>query len=69
MEKCTYCVQRIKQRAHRIGKTNRSDPRWRDRHSVRTGLPDEAIVRNANDKASRVAKLKAQQRNYRSSAD
>src|SRR5229473_5433804 len=30
------------QRAHRIGKSKRPDPRWHDRHRLRTSLPDRS---------------------------
>jgi molybdopterin-containing oxidoreductase family iron-sulfur binding subunit len=65
MEKCTYCVQRI---------TNARIDAEKQNSEIRDGAivtaceqacPTQAIVfGNANDKESRVAKLKAQQRNY-----
>jgi len=65
MEKCTYCVQRINQA--------RVDAK-RDERTIRDGevvtaceavCPSDAIVfGNLNDPDSRLAKLKAQQRNY-----
>jgi Fe-S-cluster-containing dehydrogenase component len=65
MEKCTYCVQRINQA--------RVDAK-RDERTIRDGevvtaceavCPSDAIVfGNLNDPNSRLAKLKAQQRNY-----
>jgi Fe-S-cluster-containing dehydrogenase component len=65
MEKCTYCVQRINN--VRIESEKQSRP-IRDGEIVtacESACPSEAIVfGNANDPSSRVAKLKAQQRNY-----
>jgi molybdopterin-containing oxidoreductase family iron-sulfur binding subunit len=65
MEKCTYCVQRIN--TVRIESENQNRP-IRDGEIVtacEAACPTEAIVfGNANDPNSRVAKLKAQQRNY-----
>jgi MoCo/4Fe-4S cofactor protein with predicted Tat translocation signal len=65
MEKCTYCVQRIN--TVRIESENQNRP-IRDGEIVtacEAACPTEAIVfGNANDPSSRVAKLKAQQRNY-----
>jgi len=69
MEKCTYCVQRINNL--RIGAEKENGGIGRE---IRDGeivtaceqaCPSEAIVfGNANDPNSRVAKLRAQQRNY-----
>jgi MoCo/4Fe-4S cofactor protein with predicted Tat translocation signal len=65
MEKCTYCVQRINN--VRIDAEKQDRP-IRDGEIVtacESACPTEAIVfGNANDPNSRVAKLKAQQRNY-----
>jgi molybdopterin-containing oxidoreductase family iron-sulfur binding subunit len=65
MEKCTYCVQRIN--TVRI-ESEKQDRPIRDGEIVtacEAACPTEAIVfGNANDPNSRVAKLKAQQRNY-----
>ena len=65
MEKCTYCVQRIN--AGRIEAEKQNRP-VRDGDIVtacEAACPTQAIVfGNANDPNSRVAKLRAQQRNY-----
>jgi Fe-S-cluster-containing dehydrogenase component len=65
MEKCTYCVQRINN--VRIEAEKESRP-IRDGEIVtacQAACPSEAIIfGNANDPSTRVAKLKAQQRNY-----
>jgi len=65
MEKCTYCVQRVNNA--RID-AERQDRPIRDGEVVtacEAACPTQAIVfGNANDSNSRVAKLKALQRNY-----
>ncbi len=65
MEKCTYCVQRIN--AARI-KAEKDRRQIRDGEVVtacQAACPTEAIVfGNINDANSRVAKLKAESRNY-----
>jgi Fe-S-cluster-containing dehydrogenase component len=65
MEKCTYCVQRIN--AGRIN-AEKEDRRIREGEiltACQQACPTEAIIfGNINDPNSRVAKLKAQPRNY-----
>jgi MoCo/4Fe-4S cofactor protein with predicted Tat translocation signal len=65
MEKCTYCIQRISN--VRIEAEKKNEP-IRDGAIVTAceqACPTQAIVfGNANDKNSRVAKLREQQRNY-----
>ncbi len=65
MEKCTYCVQRINEA--RITADRESRP-VRDGEVVtacQQACPADAIVfGNLNDKSSRVARLKAESRNY-----
>jgi len=65
MEKCTYCVQRINSARIESEKQNRPIRDGEIVTACETACPTEAIVfGNANDPNSRVAKLKAQQRNY-----
>ncbi len=65
MEKCTYCVQRINNARIESEKANAPIQDGAIVTACEQACPTEAIVfGNANDKNSRVAKLKAQQRNY-----
>jgi len=65
MEKCTYCVQRINNVRIEAEKENRPIRDGEIVTACEAACPSEAIVfGNANDPKSRVAKLKAQQRNY-----
>jgi MoCo/4Fe-4S cofactor protein with predicted Tat translocation signal len=65
MEKCTYCVQRINNARIESEKLNAPIHDGAIVTACEQACPTEAIVfGNANDKDSRVAKLKAQQRNY-----
>ena len=65
MEKCTYCVQRINNVRIESEKQNRPIRDGEIVTACESACPSEAIVfGNINDPTSRVAKLKAQQRNY-----
>jgi MoCo/4Fe-4S cofactor protein with predicted Tat translocation signal len=65
MEKCTYCVQRITNARIEAEKQNSEIHDGAIVTACEQACPTQAIVfGNANDKESRVAKLKAQQRNY-----
>ncbi len=65
MEKCTYCVQRINNARIEAEKSNAPIRDGAIVTACEQACPTEAIVfGNANDPNSRVAKLKAQQRNY-----
>ena len=65
MEKCTYCVQRINNVRIDAEKQDRPIRDGEIITACQQACPTEAIIfGNANDPNSRVAKLKAQQRNY-----
>jgi MoCo/4Fe-4S cofactor protein with predicted Tat translocation signal len=65
MEKCTYCVQRIDKARIEADKRNQPVPDGAIVTACQQACPSEAIIfGNANDPNSRVAKLRAQQRNY-----
>jgi len=65
MEKCTYCVQRINNVRIDAEKQNRPIRDGEIVTACESACPSEAIVfGNANDKNSKVGRLKAQQRNY-----
>jgi len=65
MEKCTYCVQRINNARIDAEKQNRPIRDGEIVTACESACPSEAITfGNINDPSSKVAKLKAQQRNY-----
>ena len=65
MEKCTYCVQRITHGRITAEKENRQITDGEVMTACQQACPADAIVfGDMNDPNSRVAKLKAHQRNY-----
>lgn len=65
MEKCTYCVQRINYARIEAEKENRPIKDGEVVTACQSVCPTQAIVfGNINDPESKVAKLKAEQRNY-----
>ena len=65
MEKCTYCIQRIERAKIRAEKQDRKVREGEIVTACQQACPTEAIIfGDLNDRASRVAKLKAQPLNY-----
>ncbi len=70
MEKCSYCVQRIEAVKIEADKENREIRDGEIVTACQQACPTSAITfGNINDKASKVAKLKAEERDYRVLAD
>jgi MoCo/4Fe-4S cofactor protein with predicted Tat translocation signal len=70
MEKCSYCVQRIQEAKIHADKENRGIADGEIVTACQQACPAQAITfGNLNDKGSRVAKLRAQQRSYQVIAD
>ncbi|HET8675961.1 MAG TPA: TAT-variant-translocated molybdopterin oxidoreductase [Blastocatellia bacterium] len=65
MEKCTYCVQRISRARIQAEKEDRAIRDGEVKTACQAVCPTEAIIfGDINDSGSRVAKLKAEPRNY-----
>jgi MoCo/4Fe-4S cofactor protein with predicted Tat translocation signal len=70
MEKCSYCVQRIQEAKITADKENRGIHDGEIVTACQQACPTQAITfGNINDKASKVAKLRADQRSYSVLAD
>ena len=70
MEKCTYCVQRIEEAKLTADKENRAIRDGEIITACQQACPTDAIIfGNQNDKDSRIAKRKAEERNYPVLAD
>jgi Fe-S-cluster-containing dehydrogenase component len=70
MEKCSYCVQRISAAKIEADKDNRNIADGEIVTACQQACPASAITfGNINDKGSRVAKLKADERSYQVLAD
>jgi molybdopterin-containing oxidoreductase family iron-sulfur binding subunit len=70
MEKCSYCVQRIEAAKITADKENREVREGDVVTACQQACPTSAIVfGNINDKDSKVARRKAEERNYQVLAD
>src|SRR5260370_15550795 len=70
MEKCSYCVQRITAAKIEADKENRGIRDGEIRTACQQACPAEAITfGNINDKGSRAAKLRSDERTYQVLAD
>jgi MoCo/4Fe-4S cofactor protein with predicted Tat translocation signal len=70
MEKCSYCVQRIEAAKITADKENREIRDGEIQTACQQACPASAITfGNINDKASKVAKIKAEERDYQVLAD
>jgi molybdopterin-containing oxidoreductase family iron-sulfur binding subunit len=70
MEKCSYCNQRIQEVKIAADKENRDIRDGEIRTACQQSCPTDAIVfGNINDRESRVAQLKTQERTYGVLAD
>jgi MoCo/4Fe-4S cofactor protein with predicted Tat translocation signal len=70
MEKCSYCVQRIEAAKITADKENREIRDGEIMTACQQACPTSAITfGNINDKASKVAKIKAEERDYQVLAD
>jgi len=70
MEKCSYCSQRIQEVKIAADKENRDIRDGEIRTACQQSCPTDAIIfGNINDKDSRVAKIKTQERTYGVLAD
>ena len=70
MEKCSYCVQRISEAKIRADKENRPIRDGEIVTACQQACPANAIIfGDKNDKTSRVAKLRANERSYQVIAD
>jgi molybdopterin-containing oxidoreductase family iron-sulfur binding subunit len=70
MEKCSYCIQRIEEAKINADKENRLVGDGEIVTACQQACPAQAITfGNINDRQSRVAKLRAQERSYQVIAD